>query len=103
MFNHVGAAHMRERGHDPLPADVIDWNDLEVKADVHATGILVKDGEISGDAKAVTLEDKTGWKVGDLSGKVKVGHGKVLLDNLHINDGDSDIHLRYFRLLALSA
>ena len=99
MFNHVGAAHMRERGHDPLPADVIDWNDLEVKADVHATGILVKDGEISGDAKAVTLEDKTGWKVGDLSGKVKVGHGKVLLDNLHINDGDSDIHLRYFRLL----
>ena len=99
MFNHVGAALMRERGHDPLPADVIDWNDLEIKADVHATGILVKDGEISGDAKAVTLEDKTGWKVGDLSGKVKVGHGKVLLDNLHINDGDSDIHLRYFRLL----
>ena len=99
MFNHVGAARMRERGHDPLPADVIDWNDLEVKADVHASGLLVKDGEISGDAKAITIEDKTGWKVGDLSGKVKVGHGKVLLDNLHIDDGDSDIHLRYFRLL----
>ena len=99
MFNHVGAERMRERGHYPYPADVIDWNDLEIKADLHASGLLVKDGEISGDADRITLEDKTGWKVHDISGKVKVGHGKVLLDNLHIDDGDSDIHLRYFRLL----
>ena len=99
MFNHVGAARMRELGHYPLPEDVIDWNDLEIKADVHASGLLVKDGEISGDADRITIADKTGWKVRDVSGKVKVGHGKVLLDNLHIDDGDSDIHLRYFRML----
>ena len=98
MFNHVGAARMRDRGHS-LPDDVIDWNDLEIKADLHASGILVKDGVISGDADRITLADKTGWNVNDLSGKVKVGHGKVLIDNLHIADGDSDIHLRYFRLL----
>ena len=99
MFNHVGAERLRERGRYPYPADVIDWNDLEIKADVHASGLLVKDGEISGDVDGITIEDKTGWKVNDISGKVKVGHGKVLLDNLHINDGDSDIHLRYLRLL----
>ena len=98
MFNHVGAARMRERGHS-LPDNVIDWNDLEIKADIHASGLLVKDGVISGDADHITIEDKTGWNVNDLSGKVKVGHGKVLMDNLHINDGDSDLHLRYFRLL----
>ena len=99
MFNHVAAARMRERGHEPLPKDVIDWNDLEIKADAHVSHLLVKDGVISGDANHITLADKTGWKVGDVSGKVKVGHGKVLLDNLHIDDGDSDLHLRYFRLL----
>ena len=99
MFNHVSAARLREQGHAPLPDDVIDWNDLEIKADLHASGLLVKDGEISGDARHITLREKSGWNVGDISGKVKVGHGKVLLDNLHIDDGDSDIHLRYFRLL----
>ena len=98
MFNHVGAVKLRERGRTPPPG-VIDWNNLEVKAEVHATDLLVKDGEISGDAKSIALVEKTGWTVGDISGKVKVGHGKVLLDNLHINDGDSDIHLRYFRML----
>ena len=98
MFNHVVAAKQRERGHPSTPG-VIDWNNLEVKADVHATGLLVKDGEISGDVKNIAILEKTGWKVDDISGKVKVGHGKVLLDNLHINDGKSDLHLRYFRML----
>ena len=58
MFNHVGAARMRERGLDPLPADVIDWNDLEVKVDVHASGLLVKDGEIiAGNSNSVTIDN----------------------------------------------
>ena len=99
MFNHVAAARRDERGGKPLPDNVIDWNELEVKADIHASDILVKDGIISGDADHIAITDKTGWNVRDLSGKVKVGHGKVLLDNLHIDDGDSDLHFRYFRLL----
>ena len=99
MFNPVAAAHQRERGVQSVPAGVIDWNDLEIKADVHASDLLVKDGVISGDADHITLADKTGWQVDDVSGKVKVGHGKVLMDNLHIDDGDSDLYLRYFRLL----
>ena len=99
MFNPVAAARHRERGLAPLPADVIDWNDLEIKADLHASDLLVKDGVISGDADHITLTDKTGWNVRDLSGKVTVGHGKVLMDNLHIDDGDSNLYFRYFRLL----
>ena len=99
MFNHVAAARHRELGGKPFPDDVIDWNDLEIKTDIHASNLLVKDGVISGDADHITLADKTGWKVDDVSGKVKVGHGKVLMDNLHIQDADSDLHLRYFRLL----
>ena len=99
MFNHVAAARREERGGAPLPDQVIDWNDLEIKADIHASDLLVKDGVISGDADHIAIAEKTGWNVRDLSGKVKVGHGKVLLDNLHIDDGDSDLHLRYFRLL----
>ncbi len=99
MFNHVAAARRDEQGGKPLPDNVIDWNELEIKADIHASDVLVKDGIISGDADHIAIVDKTGWNVRDLSGKVKVGHGKVLLDNLHIDDGDSDLHFRYFRLL----
>ena len=99
MFNPVIAARQRERGTAPLPDNVIDWNNLEVKADIHASDVLVKDGVISGDADHIAIVEKTGWNVRDLSGKVKVGHGKVLLDNLHIDDGDSDLYFRYFRLL----
>ena len=99
MYNHVAAARQRERGRSSSPAGVIDWNDLEIKADIHASDLLVKDGVISGDADHIAITDKTGWDVRDLSGKVKVGHRKVLLDNLHIDDGDSDLHFRYFRLL----
>ena len=99
MYNHVAADRQRARGRSSSPAGVIDWNDLEIKADIHASDLLVKDGVISGDADHIAITDKTGWDVRDLSGKVKVGHRKVLLDNLHIDDGDSDLHFRYFRLL----
>ena len=99
MYNPVAADRQRERGRTSSPAGVIDWNDLEIKADIHASDLLVKDGVISGDADHIAITDKTGWDVRDLSGKVKVGHGKVLLDNLHIDDGESDLHFRYFRLL----
>ena len=99
MVNYEGAAKHEAKGLPPLPDNVIDWNDLEIKADIHASNLLVKDGDISGDADHITIADKTGWKVDDVSGKVKVGHGKVLLDNLHIQDQDSDLHLRYFRMI----
>ena len=99
MFNPVADARRDERGGTPLPDNVIDWNDLEIKADIHASDLLVKDGIISGDADKIVLAEKSGWQVNDLSGKVKVGHGKVLLDNLHIDDGESYLHFRYFRLL----
>ncbi len=99
MFNPVSEARRAQRGDNPTPDEVIDWNDLEIKADIHASDILVKDGIISGDADHISIREKSGWDVRDLSGKVKVGHGKVLLDNLHIDDGDSDLHFRYFRLL----
>ena len=99
MVNYPGAAHMEMRGYDPLPDDVIDWNDLEVRVDAHVSDILVKDGEILCDADHIRITDKTGLDLQDVSGKVKVGHGKVLLDNLHIQDKDSDLHLRYLRLL----
>ena len=99
MVNHPGRERREAEGNPTLPNTVIDWNDLEIKADILATNLLVKDGVISGDAERITLADKTGFQVQDLSGKVKVGHGQVLLDKLHLSDGDSDLHFRYFRML----
>ena len=99
MLNYPGMDRQEAKGTPPLPDTVIDWNDLEIKANIEARNLLVKDGVISGDVEKITLADKTGFRVNDLSGKVKVGHGQVLLDNLHLNDGDSNLRFRYFRLL----
>ena len=99
MVSPVGNDRHLAEGRAPIPDNVIDWNDLEIKADVQASGLLVKDGVISGDVDHIRMADKTGWVLEDVSGKVNVGHGKVLLDNVHIQDRDSDLHLRYFRLL----
>ena len=99
MVNYPGAARKLERDQS-LPENVIDWNDFEAKVDVHASDVLIKDGEIQVDADHIRIADKTGLELEDVSGKVKVGHGKVLLDNLHVQDKDSDLHLRYLRLLA---
>ena len=99
MINHEGLAKEQESGSGPLPGNVIDWNDLEAHADIHATNVVVRDGVISGEAQHIRISDKTGLRIDDLSGKVKVGHGQVLLDNLHILEQDSDLHLRYLRLL----
>ncbi len=99
MVNAVGAARHEAEGLQPVPDNVIDWNDLEIKADIQASDLLVKDGVISGEADHIRIVDKTGWNVKNVSGKVKVGHEKVLLDDVHIQDDDSNIHLRYFRML----
>ena len=100
MVNYPGRERMAAKGAKPHPGSVIDWNDMEVKAEVHASDLLVSDGEIRGDADHIRITSPTGLDLTDVSGKVKVGHGKVLMDNLHIQDEDSDIHLRYFRMLA---
>jgi len=100
LVNHPAAIRRAEEGREPAPDSVIDWNDLDVLADVTATNLLVKDGEITGDADHIRFREKSGWDVQDVSGKVKVGHGQVLLDNLHIQDSDSDLHLKSFRMLA---
>ena len=98
MVNHPLARRRIEEGAPPLPDHVIDWNDLEVKADIHASNLLLKDGDISGKVDHIRLADKTGLSLEDVSGKVKVGHGVVQLDNLHLQDRDSDLHLRHFRM-----
>ena len=99
MVNPAAAERREAEGRESVPDNVIDWNDFEVKADIEASGLLVKDGVISGEANHIRMADKTGWVLEDLSGKVKVGHGQALLDDVHIQDRDSDIHMRYFHLL----
>ncbi|MBQ9193117.1 MAG: translocation/assembly module TamB domain-containing protein [Bacteroidales bacterium] len=99
MLNHPAAQRKADEGREPVSDHVIDWDDLDVVADIHASDLLVKDGEIIGNADHIRIAEKCGWNVHDLSGKVKAGHGQVLLDKLHIQDDDSDLHLRYLRLL----
>ena len=99
MLNPVSAGRHAARGLPPVPDNVIDWNNLEIKTDLLVKNLLVKDGDITGDVEKFLITEKSGWDVREVTGKVRVGHGKVLIDNLHIQDRDSDLHLRYFRML----
>ena len=62
LVSHPAARRRAEEGREPDPG-VIDWNDLEVLADVTASDLLVKDGEITGVADHIRVSDKTGWNV----------------------------------------
>ena len=79
---------------------VIDWNDLHVHIDhLLARHIRVKDSYVQGTVDTLRFRElNSGFDVKQMSGKAKVGRERVRIDNLHILDTDSDIHMDRFQL-----
>ena len=85
--------------HEDYPG-VIDWNDLHVHVDrLLARHIHVKDSYVQGTVDTLRFRELlSGFEVKQASGKAKVGKERVRVDNLHIQDTDSDIHLDRLQL-----
>ncbi len=77
----------------------IDWNDMDVKdINLNARKLMFKAGIMSGEVPSLSFREKTGYSVNKMSGTAKVGRGKTIVEDLHIDDPWSDIHLPLYMM-----
>ena len=77
----------------------MNWNDLDVRdIDIQARNLQFKGGKMSGIADKVSFREKSGYQVKEISGQTIVGGGKTIIENLHIDDGMSDVRLKLFMM-----
>ncbi len=77
----------------------IDWNDLDVKdINLNASQLMFKAGIMSGDLLSLNFREKSGYSVENLTGTAKVGRGKTIVEDLHIDDPWSDVRLPLFMM-----
>ena len=100
MVNYPAERSREEKGLSPLPDNVMDFSDLEVRlSSLSARDISVKNGLILADVLHMVLSDKTGMVIRDVSGKVRVGKELVHIGDLHLQDMDSDLYMKDFRMV----
>ena len=77
----------------------IDWNDLDVKdINLNARNLRFENGIMYGIGDRLSFREKSGYQVVDMSGDVRVGRGKTIVENLHIDDLWSDVQLPLFMM-----
>ena len=81
------------------PSVGINWDDLDIKnINLKATELRFKGGVMSGSVEKLSFKEKSGYKVEKISGDAKVGNGKTIVENLHIDDLWSDVKLSLFMM-----
>ncbi|MCR4860635.1 MAG: translocation/assembly module TamB [Bacteroidales bacterium] len=85
-----------------LPPDTgaprIDFDDLDVVADVTGHNIRMAGGKMKAVCDHVSAREKSGYVLSDVSGSCDVGLGKALIEEIHIVDPWSDVRLRSFSM-----
>ena len=77
----------------------IDWNNLNVRdIDIKARNLRFKEGKMSGIADKVSFRERSGYQVREISGQTIVGGGKTIIEDLHIDDGMSDVRIKLFSM-----
>ena len=77
----------------------ISWADLDVKdINLKAKGLQFMAGVMSGELSSLSFREKSGYMVENLTGKAKVGRGKTIVEDLHIDDPWSDVRLALYMM-----
>ena len=77
----------------------IDWNDLDVTVNsLSASDLGFKGRVMSGKVEKLSVSEKTGWEVRNISGEAKVGNGKTTISELKIKDRWSDVYIPLFTM-----
>jgi 16S rRNA (cytidine(1402)-2'-O)-methyltransferase len=97
LINFRSQTAMAEAGIPPK-ARGIRWNDLDVVCSLKGHRLRMTKGVMSGIADSFSLKEKSGLNIHDLTGKVKVGCGKTILEDLHWVDALSDLNIPRFTL-----
>ena len=77
----------------------INFNDLDLIANISVRNLDVEGGYVKADVKHLDMTEKSGFRLENASANVKVGKEAALIDNLILQDGESDLHLNYLRFL----
>ena len=86
-------------GRDGHPEGGINWDDLDIRGiDLKANGLKFKGGIMSGEVTSLSFHEKSGYTVEKMSGSAKVGRGRTIVEDLHIDDLWSDVHLPLFMM-----
>ena len=82
----------------------IDWNDLDIK-DINLNGkeLVLKGGIMSGIADHLSFREKSGYSAKRISGDVKVGRGKTIINDLRLQDPWSNLYLPSYMMSYRSA
>ena len=77
----------------------IDWNDLDVTLNSLSLSDLGFKGRVmSGKVEKLSISEKTGWEIRNISGDAKVGNGKTIISNMKIADRWSDVYIPQFTM-----
>lgn len=83
----------------PLYEGGIDWNDMQI-TDIYlkARELQFRNGIMSGTMDEASFLEKSGYRIIELSGDARVGRGRTIIEDLHIEDPWSDVHLPLFKM-----
>ena len=82
------------RNDKPSAGYGIDWKDLDVTVDqLNASRVSLSNGYVKGSVDKLSASEKSGYKISSLTGKTRIGGGRVTIQDLHLNDGMSRIHM----------
>ena len=77
----------------------ISWADLDVKnINLKAKELQFVAGVMSGELTDMSFREKSGYEVESLTGNARVGNGKTIIEDLHIDDLWSDVRLSLFMM-----
>lgn len=76
----------------------INWSDIDLVASVKVKGMKFSGGVMSGLLEEAEIAEKCGYKVKRLTGSVRVGNGRTIVDNLRLVDDWSDIRMSRFTM-----
>lgn len=96
MVNYVNRRDNLAKG-NIIPPSSIDWDDLDIIADLKARDVRLRDGITSGTVDELKLKEKSSFSA-SLSGKTKVGKGNTTITSLRIQDKNSDVHVEEFTM-----
>ena len=83
----------------PSVDGVINWSDLDITVhDLEANDLSLAEGYMRGEVEDLSATERSGYHIASLKGRVSVGGGAAIVEDLRLADGRSDIRMDEFFL-----
>ena len=76
----------------------IDWDDLDLVASTKVRNLKYTGGRMSGIVDMLTIDEKCGYSVENITGRARVGMGKATIDHIRFKDAWSDASIPLYSM-----